>query len=88
MFPNEAYWDETITEANTTIFAEKDNNYCFVIQEFSQNFFNLRYRGIDEPCIRAQEEVDDFLTFVSEVKTLTDGLRQKISYLEDDLNTI
>lgn len=31
VFRNQEQWDSEITEANTTIFAEKENNYCFII---------------------------------------------------------
>ena len=68
VFVNQSQWDAEITEANTTIFAEKDNNYCFIIQNFGKLFFTQRYRGVDQPCEVAVAEIDEFLQFYSEVK--------------------
>lgn len=84
VFNNKAEWDAEITEDDLSLPAEKNNSFCFVLQNFPQSFFDAgvdgnpltdgRYAGFEDPCIRARALIQDYLMYVSELKTLTDGM--------------
>jgi hypothetical protein len=85
VFENLTQWEATITDEDLSLSAEKNNNFCFVLQNFPASFFDApvdgnpktdgRYSGFDDPCVRAMSLIQEYDKFISAVKTLADGLR-------------